>query len=412
MAKRSIAPVLFAVLLLMTACASPSPEIDSVADIALEPLQARHSSGMDPVPSQEHPLDVTVGDPEGPLPSVTSEVVTATDSLAADSTPLSPTADAAADAAPSSAGAVDYTVQSGDTLLGIALNFDVPMAAVQMKNDMGAATTVHVGQILRIPPAGAWSGASPFWVVHEVASGETLSELAVRYGLDLAALRNANELADADMISVGQPLILPLTAPKVVVADTVAAAQLPEPTSPPPPTETPALPTATAGAMAAAAVSLSPPTPSPPSPTATLEIVESAPPADISRLASTIFRLINEQRAAHALPPLAWSPVLAHAAQSHADDCNARGWCSHTGSDGSTYRQRMIRAGYNPVRWSECWAWYGTPERAVAMWMDEVPPNDPHRRTILSDYLTEVGVGVAIANERSYYFIADFGTPK
>ncbi len=76
-------------------------------------------------------------------------------------------------------------------------------------------------------------------------------------------------------------------------------------------------------------------------------------------------------------------------------------------------KERIIRQGYDPVRWSECWAWHGTPEMAVAMWMDEVPPNDPHRRTILSTWLTEVGVGVVPAAEgRGYYFIADFGTPR
>jgi uncharacterized protein YkwD len=136
-----------------------------------------------------------------------------------------------------------------------------------------------------------------------------------------------------------------------------------------------------------------------------------APSADLSALAEEIFQRINAQRAAYGLPPLAWNATLARAAQLHADDCYVRGWCSHTGSDGSTYKQRIIRAGYTPVRWSECWAWYATPEMAVAMWMDEVPPNDPHRRTILSDYLTEVGVGVVPGNGRGYYFIADFGTP-
>jgi uncharacterized protein YkwD len=41
-----------------------------------------------------------------------------------------------------------------------------------------------------------------------------------------------------------------------------------------------------------------------------------------------------------------------------------------------------------------------------------VPPNDPHRRTILAEHLTEVGVGVVPGNGHGYYFIADFGTPK
>ena len=136
------------------------------------------------------------------------------------------------------------------------------------------------------------------------------------------------------------------------------------------------------------------------------------PPPDLAALPGEIFRLLNEQRAAYGLPALLWNDTLASAAQRHADDCEAQGWCGHTGSDGSSYRDRIIREGYDPVRWSECWAWYGSAERAVAMWMDEAPPNDPHRRTILSDYLTEVGVGVVPGNGFGYYFIADFGTPN
>jgi len=128
-------------------------------------------------------------------------------------------------------------------------------------------------------------------------------------------------------------------------------------------------------------------------------------------LAVDVFAHLNAQRAAHGLLPLAWNATLANAAQLHAEDCYARGWCGHTGSDGSTMKERIRRAGYDPGRWSECWAWYGSVAGAVAAWMDEIPPNDPHRRTILSEWLTEVGVGVMPGNGHGYYFIADFGTP-
>jgi hypothetical protein len=43
--------------------------------------------------------------------------------------------------------------------------------------------------------------------------------------------------------------------------------------------------------------------------------------------------------------------------------------------------------------------------------MDEVPPNDAHRRTLLTTFQTEIGFGVAEAPWGHYYFIADFGRP-
>jgi uncharacterized protein YkwD len=119
---------------------------------------------------------------------------------------------------------------------------------------------------------------------------------------------------------------------------------------------------------------------------------------------------MNEVRAAHGLPPLAYNETLARAAQVQANDCAARGSCSHTGSDGSTIKERILRVGYDPASWAECWAIRPTPQEAIDIWMDEEPPNDPHRRTLLTTWLTEVGIGVAEAHW-GYYFIADFGKP-
>lgn len=316
--------------------------------------------------------------------------------------------------------ATTYTVQSGDTLLGIAFEYGVPLAALQLANDLGDSFLIRVGQELAIPAHREWAQASRFWIVHLVTAGETLGALAARYGLSLSELEAANPGLNVDRIAIGQALVLPLDGPAdliaaaanrtgqstalavpqpsptiVVPADTAAPAAEPEPAADPElPAEPPPAPPAAEPA----------PPPQPPTSVAV--------PIEVAGLPAEIFRLVNEQRAAHNLPPLVWNDILARAAQRHANDCHARGWCSHTGSDGSSFRQRIIREGYNPVRTSECWAWYGTAVRAVAMWMDEVPPNDPHRRTILHPALTEVGVGVVPGNGFGYYFIAKFGASR
>lgn len=293
-----------------------------------------------------------------------------------------------------------YTVEPGDTLLGLALKYGLPMAVIQLQNDLGNSIMLRAGQVLEIPPAVGWEGASPFWAVYEVQAGDVLSAIAADYGFDVTTLQNVNGLADADLLSIGQALILPLTAP----ADVVLAENRPAPT---------AVPVATVPPVVAAAPVVQADTPvAPTEAPVAAPVVAPALPADVAGFPADIFRLINEHRAAYGLAALAWNATLARAAQLHADDCYARGWCGHTGSDGSTMKDRIIRQGYDPVRWSECWAWYGTPEMAVAMWMDETPPNDPHRRTILSTWLTEVGVGVVSGNGRGYYFIADFGAPR
>ncbi len=289
-----------------------------------------------------------------------------------------------------------HVVQAGETLLGLALAYDVPMAALQLQNHLGDGVTVQAGQTLTIPPSAMWAGASPFWVVHLVQPGETLYGIAEDWGCDVGTLQRVNGLGDADLLSVGQALILPL--------DTLAEA--PAPTRPPHPTATVAPPVEVAptprGTIAPPADTLPPPATSAPT--------VAAPPADVAGMPAEIFRLINEQRALYGLPPYRYDSRLAQAAQAHADDCHQRGWCSHTGSDGSTMKERILRSGYEAVHWSECWAWYRSPQAAVAAWMNESPPNDPHRRTILSTWLTDVGVGVALGNDHGYYFVADFGS--
>jgi uncharacterized protein YkwD len=284
---------------------------------------------------------------------------------------------------------VSYTVQEGDTLLGIAMEHGVPMAAVQLTSQMGSATTVHAGQVLSIPAPADWEGASPFWIVHVVQAGETLDSIGRAYDLSSEELQATNHLADANVLWAGQALVIPLDAP--------AVAQAPQPTATtvPPPT-----PTSSPRATAASTATVPPPATVPPA----------APPADVADWPHETVRLINDVRAQHGLPPLIYNETLAQAAQAHANDCVQRGWCSHTGSDGSDIKTRIIRAGYDPGGWAECWAQRQSPQGAVDVWMDEVPPNDPHRRTLLTTWLTEIGVGVA-ETDWGYYFIADFGRP-
>jgi len=121
-----------------------------------------------------------------------------------------------------------------------------------------------------------------------------------------------------------------------------------------------------------------------------------------------VWQLINQERAQQGLKPLAYNDKLALAAQRHAEDCAQRGYGGHVGSDGAKLPERLKRVGYKG-RWvTESWAWARTPQRAVFMWLDESPPDDPHRRMLLSNKLKKVGVGVAPSNG-GYYFIADFG---
>ncbi|MBN1260780.1 MAG: LysM peptidoglycan-binding domain-containing protein [Anaerolineae bacterium] len=295
--------------------------------------------------------------------------------------------------------AMDYLVQPGDTLLGLALTYEVPMAAIQLHNGWGARTLVRAGEYLQIPASLGWEGASPFWVVHEVAGGETLGDIALAYQVALEDLRAANGLFATDFLSVDQLLVLPVEGPVELLAQASNPIPTPVPPAmPPDPTSTPE-------------PAVEPPAPEPTLAPVDPPIVLAPPPNDVAAWAPEVFRLLNEQRALHGLPPFGYNETLAQAARLHGADCQQRGSCNHTGSDGSNVTARVIRAGYAAVGAAECIVYSTSPQAAVAWWMDEAPPYDPHRRTILSTWLVEVGIAVVPNAQGTYYFIVDFGRP-
>lgn len=290
-----------------------------------------------------------------------------------------------------------HIVREGDTLFGLARQYAVPMAAIQLANGMGDSTVVKLGESLTVPAPAEWEGISPFWRLYVVNVGETLSKIASAYDLEVADLLQVNDLGDADQVVVGQVLMLPL--------DGISESSMQIATEASSPTEVPAEPEVEpTGSPTAELVDVAAAAPPP------VQLSEAAPPAEISNWPYETVRLINEVRAGHGLPPLIYNETLALAAQGQANDCAQRGWCGHTGSDGADIKTRILQAGYDPASWAECWAQRQTPRGAVEIWMDEVPPNDPHRRTLLTTWLSEIGVGVA-ETSWGYYFIADFGRP-
>lgn len=122
-----------------------------------------------------------------------------------------------------------YTVQPGDTLSKIARIHGVSASALMAANGIANPDVIYVGQRLVIPGAGspapqptspAPQPTSPAPVatpkptptapvVHVVQAGETLSQIAQRYGTTVAALVAANGLGSADLIRVGMRLTIP-----------------------------------------------------------------------------------------------------------------------------------------------------------------------------------------------------------
>ncbi len=118
----------------------------------------------------------------------------------------------AAHAAQPLADGVTYTVRAGDTLSAVAARYGVSQAALAQANGITNPNRIYVGQRLVIPGAtgttqpGSSGSAPAFQGYYIVQPGDTLSKIAVRYGVTVQALMSLNGLPNADRIWVGQRL--------------------------------------------------------------------------------------------------------------------------------------------------------------------------------------------------------------
>jgi LysM repeat protein len=102
-----------------------------------------------------------------------------------------------------------HVVQPGENLYRIALRYGTSVSAIVQANGLANANYIWVGQRLIIPGGGpggctGWCGGGGSF--HVVQRGETLSSIARRYGTSVWALMSANGLSNPNYIWVGQRL--------------------------------------------------------------------------------------------------------------------------------------------------------------------------------------------------------------
>lgn len=122
--------------------------------------------------------------------------------------------------------------------------------------------------------------------------------------------------------------------------------------------------------------------------------------------AGQVFRRINHARAEAGVPPLERNPLLEAAAQGHANDLAQNGsQLGHRGSDGSSIRQRIARAGYPTDSVGENWAGYRSLDKILDFWLND----PPHRKNILKPKYRDIGIGVAVRANGGLIIVTDFG---
>lgn len=106
---------------------------------------------------------------------------------------------------------IEYKVETGDTLSGIARKFDISVDTIKWANDL-KSESIKPGETLKILPVSG--------VTHVVKSGDTIESVAKKYSASAQAIVDFpfNGVPDDFTLKVGQLLVIPDGTPPEVKA--------------------------------------------------------------------------------------------------------------------------------------------------------------------------------------------------
>ncbi len=117
---------------------------------------------------------------------------------------------------------VPYVVQPGDTLASIAIEYGTDVDTLRRINNL-TSDALLVGQPLYVPViegvvAPGLPSPTPGPVAYVIQPGDTLTGIAIKFGVDPIAIQERNNLLDPDNLTVGATIIIPGAQPQTASA--------------------------------------------------------------------------------------------------------------------------------------------------------------------------------------------------
>ena len=108
---------------------------------------------------------------------------------------------------PNNTQTINYTVKSGDTLSEIAVRYGTTVSAIANTNSIKNVNLIYPGQVLKILTNTITTGSEENCTggtIYVVKSGDTLSQIAMRYNVTLACIIEHNNISNPNLIYPGQ----------------------------------------------------------------------------------------------------------------------------------------------------------------------------------------------------------------
>jgi peptidoglycan DL-endopeptidase LytF len=103
-------------------------------------------------------------------------------------------------------GSFVYTIKAGNTLYQLAQQFNIPINAIIAFNPGLNPHALRVGQMICMPQVPSTCPVNNFYTIQP---GDTIFQIAINYDVSLEALQNFNPGLDPNLISPGQRLCIP-----------------------------------------------------------------------------------------------------------------------------------------------------------------------------------------------------------
>ena len=97
------------------------------------------------------------------------------------------------------------TIKWGDTLSELAIKYNTTVAELVRLNDIQNPNLIYAGETLIVPVANEQTGQS---LIYTVKKGDTLSEIAMKYGTTVKAIAQDNNISNVNLIYPGQKLVI------------------------------------------------------------------------------------------------------------------------------------------------------------------------------------------------------------